>query len=386
MQTLGLADSTPKTEGRLRALFWPRIANEVDAATAAQNAMYGCLALSILNAALALFRVLDSSAWLYSVLLALLALGIRQFSITAAIMALTLYVVNLIASALQGALGVGIVIAIILTGLFLASVRAAFFMRQFATADSERAAPVERGVLARMLPWIRPVAFGLAGLVLMAGTISFVFFRAFVMPTGSMEPTILVGDRFFVLRSNFMGRIRRGDLLAFHFPPDPRQLLVKRVLGLPGDRLHLESKTLILNGAAVAEPYAHHMASYPDAYRDNFPAGQSGTFYEGGQRMFRENLRDGEIVVPRGSYFVLGDNRDNSLDSRYWGFLSKGDVIGRPLYIYGSQRPNRAGIWFIRYPIPEEKALRTFLRPRTRRARVQSWKISRSSPHGKTER
>lgn len=350
MQTLGLSDSTPKSEGRLRALFWPRIDSDIAAATAAQNAMYAGLAIAALTTLAALVRIVPVASLLDAVLFVVLAIGIRQFSVTASILATVLYAVEFISSILRGMIGSGIVIAVIATGLFIGGIRAAWFMRRHPET-------LQTTSWTRVWRWTRPVFFAVFALLFASGAVQLFFLRAFYTPSGSMKPTLQIGDRFFVLRPAFMGNVRRGDLIAFRAPYDTRTSLVKRVIGVPGDRLHLEHARLFLNGQPIDEPYVSHKSPYPDAFRDDFPAQPpSSVLYESGARMLRDNVHDGDLLVPRGVYFALGDNRDNSLDSRYFGFVSYGDVLGRPVFIYSSPNPQRAGKWIQRYIIDQGTA------------------------------
>jgi signal peptidase I len=168
------------------------------------------------------------------------------------------------------------------------------------------------------------------------------FFAAFfpmAMPTASMENTVISGDRLLVERvSRITGRApRRDELVLLHPPFDPQQVFLKRVAGVPGDRIRFADKRLLRNGAPVDEPYAIHRTSFTEPYRDNFPSGDppQPTYATAGP-MLRESVQGGEVVVPPGKLFVLGDNRDNSLDSRYWGFVDQAAVIGRPVLIYSS--------------------------------------------------
>jgi signal peptidase I len=175
--------------------------------------------------------------------------------------------------------------------------------------------------------------------------------QAFQIPTGSMENTLLVGDFLLVDKLHFAGeagpgkllpygRIQRGDIIVFYYPVDPKQFLVKRVIGLPGDRIRLQDKVVYVNGIPQHESYVVHRSWMPDRYRDDFPS-QRPTSPEIDRRwryQFLNYLSGGEIVVPSGHYFVLGDNRDQSFDSRYWGFVPRANIIGRPLVIYLSVR------------------------------------------------
>src|ERR1035437_1234319 len=163
-------------------------------------------------------------------------------------------------------------------------------------------------------------------------------FRPYTMPRVSMEETILAGDYLLVETPTWsLGRAAgRGDLVVFRYPVDRKQTFIKRIAGIPGDRLRIVNKQLYRNGVAVPEPYATHKTAYVDAYRDNFPSETNVALLDSGARMLRDNVRDGEVIVPQGQYFVLGDNRDDSLDSRYFGFVPRGDVLGSPFLIYGS--------------------------------------------------
>jgi signal peptidase I len=166
--------------------------------------------------------------------------------------------------------------------------------------------------------------------------------QAYVVPTGSMENNILIGDHMLVDKVGFSNtgnnwtsyvlpsrQVKRGDILAFRYPVDVRQTFVKRVIGLPGDRIHLQNKQVIRNGQPLDEPYAQHVTSYIDDDRDNFPTAAAPA-------AFAHHVQDGEVVVPPDMLFVMGDNRDNSLDSRYWGFVPRDYIVGKPLVIYWS--------------------------------------------------
>ena len=173
--------------------------------------------------------------------------------------------------------------------------------------------------------------------------------QAFEIPTGSMERTLLIGDHLLVDRADVSVErgwlrilphhtIQHGDILVFLSPAEPDLHLVKRVIGIPGDRLRLQHGVLIRNGQVVNEPYVIRNGSYIP-YRDEFPSvsptdadGLTTAWYS----QLRSHIRDGEIVVPPGNYFAMGDNRDDSLDSRYWGFVPQANIIGRPLVIYWS--------------------------------------------------
>ena len=167
-------------------------------------------------------------------------------------------------------------------------------------------------------------------------TLPIIFVQAFVIPTGAMENTLLIGDRILVRRFP-KPRVARGDLIVFAYPIDRSQTFTKRVIGVPGDRIKIAEKIVYVNGALLNEPYVVHKSPYPDSYRDNLPSEPNSSFANAAREMLKNNVVNGEVVVPQGEYFVLGDNRDNSLDSRYWGFVGSGDLIGKPLLIYDSE-------------------------------------------------
>ena len=172
--------------------------------------------------------------------------------------------------------------------------------------------------------------------------------QAFVIPTGSMEDTLLIGDHLLVDKLAYAPpgsasqhilpytEVQRGDIIVFRYPVDITQTFVKRCIGVPGDRIHLVNKQLWLNGKPVNEPYVYHKTEYIDAYRDNFPADPSVSAPEQAHNMLARHVEGGDVVVPSGYYFAMGDNRDSSLDSRYWGFVPRGNIIGKPLIIYWS--------------------------------------------------
>jgi signal peptidase I len=183
-------------------------------------------------------------------------------------------------------------------------------------------------------------------ILLLFGTTTLV--QAFVIPTGSMEDTLLVGDHLLVDKLAFApggavtkyvlpySDVHRGDIIVFRYPIDIKQTFVKRVMGVPGDHIHLQSKQVFLNGHLLNEPYVVHKLDYIDSYRDNFPADPNTPIYPPAQAMLEHNVQNGEVVVPPGFYFAMGDNRDQSLDSRYWGFVPRENIIGKPLIIYWS--------------------------------------------------
>lgn len=166
-----------------------------------------------------------------------------------------------------------------------------------------------------------------------------------VVISSSMEPALLVGDHLLIDRLAYAGggagppfrAVARGDVVAFRDPLEPRRLLVKRVAGVAGDRLRLRGGRLWVDGRPVVEPWARRASGFDEPYRDEFPAGRPlPPLFEPARRMLREHVRGGELVVPAGSLFVLGDNRDVSLDSRYWGLVPRGAVVGRAVLVWWS--------------------------------------------------
>jgi signal peptidase I len=175
-----------------------------------------------------------------------------------------------------------------------------------------------------------------------------VLVQAFVIPTVSMEDTLLRGDHLLVDKlayapSGAVSRyllpyreVRRGDIIVFRFPLNIRENYVKRVIGVPGDRIRVANKQVYLNGKPLDEPYKFHKTAYFDSYRDNFPSEPNVRLPESALSMLDRNVKDGEVIVPPGMYFAMGDNRDNSLDSRYWGFVPRANIIGKPLLVWWS--------------------------------------------------
>jgi signal peptidase I len=174
--------------------------------------------------------------------------------------------------------------------------------------------------------------------------------QAFVVPTGSMENSILVGDHLMVDRLAYAPAgdvskhllpyedVRRGDVIVLRYPLDIRQNYVKRAMGVPGDRIHLVDKVVYLNGHALREPYVVHKTDYIDPYRDNFPNTDGGfaALRPEALAMLHDHVEKGELVVPPGCIFAMGDNRDESDDSRFWGLVPRANIVGKPLMIYWS--------------------------------------------------
>ena len=179
--------------------------------------------------------------------------------------------------------------------------------------------------------------------------------QAFEIPSSSMENTLLIGDHVFVNRilfapvTKWLGPLlhyrnpQHGDIVVFISPAEPGLYVVKRVIGTPGDRIHLQNGVVYRNGERLNEPYVIRQGDY-NAYRDNFPdvppppptAPPYEQFSPEWRLTLPSHIQDGELVVPPDSIYAMGDNRDVSLDSRYWGFVPRENVIGTPMFIYWS--------------------------------------------------
>jgi signal peptidase I len=178
--------------------------------------------------------------------------------------------------------------------------------------------------------------------------------QPFVIPTGSMQDTLLVGDHLLVDKLSYApaGSIskyllpyeepKHGDIIVFRYPADNTQTLVKRLIGLPGDRLKLANGVVYRNGIRLNEPYVYHKYAY-DPTMDNFPTQccrpvKEERAQEAQREMLDQHVINGEVIVPGDMYFAMGDNRDNSSDSRYWGFVPRRNIVGKPVLIYWSYR------------------------------------------------
>jgi signal peptidase I len=166
--------------------------------------------------------------------------------------------------------------------------------------------------------------------------------QAFKIPTGSMENNLLIGDHLLVNKFRYapassgierallpIGEIRRGDVLVFKYPVEPDRDFIKRVIGLPGETLELKQKKIYINGKPLDEPYVHFLEE----------PGRNSELSEVTSSDVRENY--GPVTVPPNQYFMMGDNRDNSADSRYWGFMPRDYVKGKALLIYWSYESER---------------------------------------------
>jgi signal peptidase I len=209
--------------------------------------------------------------------------------------------------------------------------------------------------------WLISLQSLLTTVVIAVFIITFII-QAFQIPSESMENTLLIGDYLLVDKLCYGGsrwldhilpyrKVQRGDIVVFHYPVNPSEHFVKRVIGVPGDRLRIVNRQVYVNGSALREPYARYVSpavkdraardrSADEVFRDEFPRldisapGMEGEWW----LQMKKLVEEGELIIPEGHYFVLGDNRDDSLDSRYWGFVPRENIIGRPLLIYWSVR------------------------------------------------
>lgn len=183
-------------------------------------------------------------------------------------------------------------------------------------------------------------------------------FQNFEIPSASMVKTLLIGDHVLVDRIALAPEakwapfvhyrdVRRGDIIVFLKPEEPDLFLVKRAIGIPGDKIHMRNGIVYLNGVAQDEPMAGkpvddgNMQHAYNAYRDDFPSvppgpSESGEVTASWQYELPNHVVDGDLVVPPGKVFAMGDNRTESLDGRFWGFVPRENIVGRPMFVYWS--------------------------------------------------
>lgn len=166
----------------------------------------------------------------------------------------------------------------------------------------------------RLLPWMRETVETIVIAFILAFLIRTFVVQAFYIPSGSMEPSLQIGDRILAYKFLYgLKNVKRGNIIVFKFPLNPRKDFIKRVIGLPGDVIKIENKEIYVNGKQLSEPYIVHRDNWNSGFpRDEYPP----------------------TSVPAGSLFMLGDNRDSSDDSRYWGFVPAKYVVGEAFLVY----------------------------------------------------
>ena len=225
--------------------------------------------------------------------------------------------------------------------------------------DAQRAAVLRRLNRRSRLPWgfLWDSAKSIPVALLLFFVVRAFFVEAFKIPSGSMERTLLVGDFLLVNKLLYGAEIpftdrhlpavrepRRGDVVVFQYPADPSKNFVKRLVGMPSDTLAMRDGVLYLNGLPQLERYVRHSEPGVDPVAEDFRWQRNYLVRTAEARAAFHPSRNnwGPLVVPERSYFVLGDNRDNSLDSRYWGFVPDSLVRGRPMFVYYSYAPDTA--------------------------------------------
>jgi signal peptidase I len=221
---------------------------------------------------------------------------------------------------------------------------------QFAATPAQHASPFRFP-----LPTLPEALASLLRTIVVALFLLTFILQPFLIPSESMEHTLLVGDFLLVNKQVFApagkpgslerhllpyGDVDRGDVVVFHFPQDPQRYLIKRVVGVPGDRLRIEDGRVLVNGVALDEPYVAFEPAAANLLRDNFPARvyTDPAVDPAWWRQMQSLTHNGELVIPQGKYFMLGDNRNHSYDSRSWGLVSRDAIVARPLVIYFSLR------------------------------------------------
>jgi len=215
------------------------------------------------------------------------------------------------------------------------------------TQQSEKSVRTRR----RHEGWLALPQFLLSAIVIVLFVVTFVM-QAFQIPSASMEKTLMVGDYIMVDKVHYGNGglwqhllpyrdIQRGDIIVFRYPVNPLQHFVKRVIALPGDHLRMENKVVWVNGHQLTE----HYAVYDSESHSRFPPGLAYEQISGNWTVQLQSVVHGnEVIVPQNSYFVLGDNRDDSSDSRSWGFVPRENVVGRPWLIYFSVAATPGGM------------------------------------------
>jgi signal peptidase I len=223
---------------------------------------------------------------------------------------------------------------------------------------SEVAANMASRGAASVAPVPAPIIHHHEVLTMLQTTLTFLVGALFILtfivqpyriPSASMEDTLLIGDFLLVNKVVFAQPgpwrhllpyqpVRRDDIVVFHYPVDHSLHLVKRVIGIPGDLVRLHHGLVLIDGRSQNEPFALYITSYQNIFRDEFPT-SNYTDPGVGTAWWREmklDVHHGELLIPQWEYFVLGDNRNDSLDSRYWGFVPRQNIVGEPFLVYFS--------------------------------------------------
>jgi signal peptidase I len=217
--------------------------------------------------------------------------------------------------------------------------------------------PSQRSAAARTGSDLMTTLQSLAATIVMAVFLITFAVQAFQIPSESMEKTLLIGDYLLVDKAHYAKpglfgwlfpyrQVHRQDIIVFSNPVNPQQHFVKRVVGVPGDHVRLINKHVYVNGVRQPDEYATFQWGQRDRFRDDFPNGGffadriASKWFVQAQKL----IDDDQLIIPEGSYFVLGDNRDDSYDSRYWGLVPAENVVGRPLVIYWSMEPVTGGV------------------------------------------
>jgi signal peptidase I len=218
------------------------------------------------------------------------------------------------------------------------------------TFAPESAQPPRLSLLRLHLPTVPEALASLLRTVVVALFLLTFVLQPYLIPSESMEHTLLVGDFLLVNKQVFAPAgsvarwflpyrdVEREDIVIFHPPEAPERFYVKRVVGIPGDRLRIADGRVTVNGAPLSEPYAAFEPAVRNAFRDDFPAKvyTDPNVDPAWWKQMQNLTRDGELVVPPDEYFVLGDNRNYSKDSRFWGFVPRSKIVARPMVIYFS--------------------------------------------------
>ena len=303
-------------ESRMRWI-WPDITDDSHAVSVSRGGFWASLVYAVSC------LIVPGIGVLYGAPFVAVALGIRAKHPGAAGAGLLCQGVLWVAMLSRGAFSIGL-LDLLFAFFCVRSLRA--LLRYHAIVSPQSGVPGRLSV-----KWILPP-------LALSVLLSPILISLYVISAGAMKESLLIGDRIVVERvSGWTGRVpHRGDIIVFRYPRDLSETYVSRAVGIPGDRIRLVNKQLFINGEPVVEPYVSHNTYYVEAYRDNFPGTPDVRVYQRGRTMLENHVVAGEVVVPPGQYFAMGDNRDTSDDSRFWGFVPRQNIIGKPLMIYWS--------------------------------------------------